>query len=345
MKQFRRLVVPVLLIAAIVAGCSDNDRFTLTLTVKGLGQQSVTMTYYADGSVNQTVAQPDKDNLIHFTGRAAEPALVELSLTAGDRPLAMLVARNGEKIKCELDLDNPASVTVKGCKASEQLAAFVRDNADLIARGDRMALNARIKDFVVANPGSVASTALLVAWFDLDGDAALADSLMNTLSRDSRPYNLIENFNSVMAFRAQNAYKNNVTSFTLVGAKDSLYTLTPRKSAYTLLAFTGADHTRRDTLTGVLRDLARDYPSRRLKIVEVSMLADSTQWRAETRRDSARWDRTWVPGSAAAIAIQRLQVTRTPFFIVADSLGAQLYRSRSVSNARRFIQSLYPEED
>lgn len=52
---------------------------------------------------------------------------------------------------------------------------------------------------------------------------------------------------------------------------------------------------------------------------------------------SAIWLQTWAPGSVASTNIGKLSIPRLPYFIVADSTGAQIYRGPSISTAENTI--------
>lgn len=341
-NRFMPVLLPVaaLFTAIMLWGCTHSDRFVLQATIDGIGAQGVTLTFYADGKVNRLELIPDEKGMVRFVSTAAEPTVAELSLTATGEVLALVPVENGHKIKVSLPLASPLDITVSGYKPAEEMAGFIRNNATVIRNSDFNALNAAIKEFVITNPSSIASTCLMTTRFELEGNTQLADSLINLIDPGARPANIIENFNAVMTFRAKDSLKQPVRAMNLSGVRDSLYAYTPSGQGISLLAFTGSNTSGRDSITRVLGKIAAQYPAKKVRVVEISLNPDSSRWRRQTRGDSARWDHAWVAGSGAALPIEQLHVTRTPFFIVSDSMGRQLYRTPYPSNAARFINTI-----
>lgn len=334
------LRISALFTIVILWGCSHSDRFVLQATIEGIGVQSVTLTFYADGRVNKLELIPNEKGVVKFVSSATTPTVAELSLTSTGETLALIPVENGHKIKVTFPIANPLDITAKGYKPAEQMAEFISANAQVIQNSDFKVLNAAIKEFVIANPSSLASTCLMTTRFELEGYTQLADSLINLIDPEARPANIVENFNAVMTFRAKDSLKQPVRTMNLSGVKDSLYSYTPSGQGITLLAFTGSSNSGRDSIARVLGRVAGQYPAKKVRVLEISLNPDSARWRRQARADSARWDHAWVAGSGAALSIEQLHVTRTPYFIVADSMGKQLYRTPYPSNAARYINTI-----
>ncbi len=326
-----------LILALLLGACADDTHFKVSLTIDDIGTRGVTMMYYADGTVYRVEAQPTKKGVLTFEGVAKEPTLADFALTSNGQPVCMLVVQGGEHVKVHLNLDGPAAMTVKGSRVNEQIAAFLADHAEALKAHDTEAVNEAIHDYVLANTSSLSATALLVSRFEVEGYEAVADSLLNVIAPECRPVNLIENFSAVMRSRSQRDFSALIRPLNLVGLHDSIYSFNPADHSYTLIAFTTKTAGRNDSVGAALRQMRADYPERRLGVIEISMQADEQAWRSAATRDSARYDRTWVPGAAAATALNRLSINRTPYFIVADSAGRQLLRTPSASAAIALI--------
>lgn len=338
-RSIRYMIISLL--AAVLASCADSDRFAITLSIADLGTQGVEMVYYADGAVHSLIAQPQgEDGVVKFVGEARNPALVEISLAGTGQPLCTLVARNGEHIKCAFTLADPLDIVAEGSETVELMATFVRENREVLARGDAAEVNMLVKQFVIDNPDNVASTALLTTRFQVEDYESLADSLLNIIAVEARPLNMVENFNAVLFNRASVETAARVTSLNLYSSTDSVFNYSPGQQAYTLFAFTGADNTPRSALTTLLRNLSKRYAPRRLKVVEITLQPDSTRWQRDAKADSAQWVHCIARGAAADLQLQRLSVNHTPYFIVSDSTGRQLLRTPSASKVEQYVNTL-----
>lgn len=328
----------MLYLAAIVAifatGCSQADHFKVGGLMEGAGVQTVTLTYYAEGGIKQTVGQSVNGKFL-LQGKSAVPTLCIVALSDGT-PVATLIASNGDKIEVRTSLENPAALKVKGSGQSSKIADWLNENAELLARGDAAAINASIAEFIDDHRSDMASTALLVTQFRTDGFETMADSLLSLIDISARPAPVVQNFSAVLSSQLNRSAGSAVMPMTLYIRSDSTYFLTPAQHSVTLLAFTEPVGGR-DTVTTVLRELRGRYSDRRCGIVEISAAVDSSTWKQATARDSATWKQAWAPGTVASSTIGKLSVPRIPYFIVADSTGTQLYRGGSVSAAHRLI--------
>ena len=327
----------VLFMSLLLTSCGHSDRFNVELNADGLGSQSVTMTYYARGAVNTVNMVSDEQGHVSFTGDAPDPTLAELCLTASGKPVATLIVENGDDITVRMTMDNPAALSVDGTDENRRLAAFMNDNADAIRSHNAARVNAAIKAFILANPRSTASTALLVTRFHIEGYETLADSLLNVIDPAARPIALIENFNSVMASRATDRYRQPIRSLQLFGAADSVYSYVTFKQSYTLMAFVDRHPAKTDSVARILEEIASRFPASKVRVLEISLSPDSAAWHRAVKSDSARRDRAWARGAAASLALERLNIPATPYFIIGDSTGVQLYRSASVTNASQAL--------
>ncbi len=327
--------------ALLLAGCSDSDSFAIAARIDGIGAQSITLTYTADGAIHRTVWQPDDKGVVKMQGHSNGYTLAELSLTQDGRSLAMIPVRDGERIELQFPLADPLQIKAEGSEAAAKMCKFISENAAAIKAGKTMVVNDAIARYVASHPADVVSTALLATQFDLETQAARADSLFNSIDPDARPLNIIQNFNVTLAGRSERSLTALVRQFSAVQASgDSLYTYRPRDHRYTLFVFTAQEAASgHDSIAAALARLMRERKAKRdYTIVELSLIADSTKWRRSLRSDSASWIRAWLPGSAANATAQRMQLTRTPYFIIADSAGRQTLRTPSVSKAAAFFK-------
>ena len=87
-----------------------------------------------------------------------------------------------------------------------------------------------------------------------------------------------------------------------------------------------ADHVRR------LRDLWKNAGDS-IVIADINLEADTSAWQSTLEADSARWQHYWAPGGPEDVAVKPLNIMYTPLYIVADSLGNQVYRGSDAQAA------------
>lgn len=328
----------VAVVAAIAVACGRSTEFTASVTVEGLGAEEVEVYYFSGPTGLQRVtARADEQGRFSFKGSSASPTLVEIYRSSGE-PLICFMAANGDKIKASMIMNEPGSIRLRGNDANVALSDFIKENSRLMAPGKRDSLNAAITAGVVANPGDLGSTLILMTLVNTRDDAALADSLFNIIAPEARPASLVGAYQALLSASAESRRASRLMPFSAIGSNDSLQGYVPASQSYALLAFTGG--AKGDSVTRALRRLNADYKRSRLLVMEVAVWGDSAQWRHEIKRDSARWRQTWVAGGPGSPAIERAAITRLPYFIVADSMGRQLLRTPSIKAAAAKVDSL-----
>lgn len=320
--------------AAVVAACGSDDEFVIECEIEGLGTGQVEMVYY-DGAVSKVTAH-GVDDKVTLRGRSAEPAIVT-AFTIDRRELFTVVSRNGDEIEVKMKLDDPLQAEIKGNEPSEQLAAFNRENAATLAGGSREAINELVASTVRKNPDRLSTTAILMTRFDFSDAPGRGDSLLTLISPEARSLTMTRNFTLLLAARNSFNKSNIVRPITVYIGRDSLVNFVPHRQSYGLI-YVGEGR-KTDSLRTTLRALRKDFPARRLEILEVSVASDSAQWRRDIAADTARWHQGWVTGGVANTAVRNLGVSRVPLFIAVDSAGRQVYRGSSVAKADSTLRS------
>ncbi len=324
----------LLLTALLLTACGKADKFTVEVKMEDLGIEVIRMIYISDGGRLLTVEGRAKKpgDPVRLEGESADYTLARL-LRADGTPLTCFTARNGEKIKINISADG-SEIEIKGNEACDSLTAFNRSVATL-GPAD---VNRRIARFVKANPASVASTMLLVTRFDAAANPEMADSLYSLLEPTVKSSGVVKGWAEQLALAVSDDNSRKLPAITVYGPADSVISITAFSNPHTLIAFTPPVRT--DSIDRLLRRLRSDYSSKRLKIYEITLNTDSSAWNREAKRDSSRWSRGWVPGGAASPALRRLNITRCPFFIVADSSGSQCLRTSSVGAIERQFETI-----
>lgn len=327
----------ILALAVLAVACGDDTEFRIAGEVQGLGTRAVNMLYVADGSV-RSVSTAAIDGKFDLRGNSSDYTMVELFVGAkGNVPLARMLVKNGQTLHCKLDIENPSENEIKGNKPSEQWCRFVRDNAAVLYDGTPGMVNSAVKKYVESNPDNIVSSLLMLTSYNSVNNESRADSLFAVIAPEARPAKLVDDYRLLLSYNNSAALNAKVRSFTLYSAGDSLERYSAYKSAYSLLYFT--DGTKRsDTIVRQIRRPYDDYTRRRFRVVEVSFAPDSAAWKRASA-DSLGWTRVWAPGGVAHSSFDALNIPRVPFYILADSTGAQVYRGSELRQAMDSLDS------
>lgn len=324
-----------LLFVVLMSACGNDDEFVINCKIKDLGDKGVEMIYFNRG-LQRASFHPD-DGEVTLRGSAPDLTPVEV-YTLDNRLLFTCVVKNGDELDVKLDPSKVGAISIKGNEISEQYAKFISENAETLANTrDVAAINSLINKQVTAHPDRISSSLILMTMFRAPGYEMLADSLIHILAAEARPSSLMKSFSALVGEQVSTSARGDIRAMTFhtgrdtVNGHDTIVRFMPNFQSYGLLVFTG--ERKSDTITNRLNELIKEYNKRRLAIVELSFQSDSATWRNSIRPDSAKWVQAWVPGGNAASQIRNLAIPTTPFFVVTDSMGKQLYRGRSVNAA------------
>lgn len=324
------------LLAMLLWSCGDEEHFRVSGTIEGNPTMNLRVTYVSDGVYNQLITAA-REGAFEFQGSAPSGTVVEV--TDYDRKvLGRFYALNGQEFTLRLDRSNPWLIQASGNEPTAEWSRFMRDNAGLGA--DRAAVNAAIAQYVGANPANIVSTLLLITSFDASADAAAADSLMQLIDPAARPAALTEGFNFLLQRMVAEGASEPVMPFRYFDRRDSLKTFRPSEAEYSLLVFDTNRSGRADSIVPAIKDLLDGRRKNRVKVLELSLDGDTIEWKRSTRRDTATWAQAWAAGGFAARGVANLGVPDTPYFIVCDSTGRQILRTRSVALATDSIRKL-----
>lgn len=331
-------ILSSLVLLAMVA-CGNEEGFVIKCDIKGLDTRGLEMVYMTRGGVSRASFHP-VDGKVELKGSSVQPTLVEV-FTLDGALLFSCVAQDGDRMKLNMTLDDPSSLTMTGQDASRDYSAFVAEHDSILTHGSDAEVNRLIAEAVRSNPSSMASTLLMVTRYRTAGYELQADSLLSEIAPEARPALLAGSYASTVGEQVTTSARGELKSFTFrMGidsmGRDTLVRYVPSLQSYTLLAFT--DSRKPDSLMRRMRELRKAYKMRRLKIIEVSVAADSSQWRSAVKGDSLNWMQVWAPGGTSAREIRRLAVPSTPYYIVADSTGSQLYRGASLYSADTLLR-------
>lgn len=337
MRQLLVTLTCTLLLLSIW-GCGGDKGFVIECNIEGLDNRGVVMTYITRGGLASQDFHPEGGK-VKLKGQSAIPTLVEVSTLDGP-VLFTCVAADGDRLKVSMKLDEPSSLKITGQEASQSYTTFITANDSLLRHGSPLEVNELIARHVRANTASMSSTLLMVTKFRTPGYELLADSLMSEIASEARGPLVSGWYASALGEQVATTARGSVQGFTLRNSADTtkkIIRFYPGMHTYSLLAIGDWSH-KPDSLRHRLRDLRDDFKERRLYILELSLAADSLQWRSNISRDSAKWVQGWVPGGPNAVQLRRMAIPSIPYYIVIDSTGAQAYRGRSIHEADSLLR-------
>lgn len=325
----RRLLLLIASCAILLAGCGDEDHFRVKGTVDGKATMNIRVGYYSDGAF-RTILTAAREGEFQFEGSAPEGTVVDL-YDHEYRLLGRFYGRNGTDYDLGVVRGKPFAMSMKadgaGSDVAGRFSSFLASEADSLT----FSPNGPVGRYVRANPADVVSTLLLTTLYDAHSDPVGADSLLESIDPQARPSTLTAGFQDLLR-RVLAAYPvpDTLVFRTTSGGRDTLLL----KSHPLTLFMADNRHTERQRLVHMMKQLHKDVPSSKLRIVEVSLDTDTSEWKRSIARDTATWTQTWTPGSLAGPLADRLAIERLPHFLVVDSAGTVLYRGSLAESAR-----------
>lgn len=334
MKKFSLFFI--LIFGILLSSCGDESEFRIAGEIKGMGTQNIKIVYCADGAVRESRAIVI-DGKFSVVGNAPEPTFVEIQTSNGIL-LGHLMVKNGETVECKLENGNRYNVSFDGNEISEKWGKFLTDNYDVFSSENNDKKNELIAQYVSTHKDDLTSTALMLAEYYCPDNEMTADSIFRTISETARPQALVEGYETMFAHVNSATSRNNILPMKIYCKEDTMMTYNPALSSYSIMAFTDNKEAR-DSIIPKFKKWSNEYKSRRLSIIDVSLVTDTAMWKRIIRKDSAEWSQCWALGSVRAKSIERLSIPRLPYFIVVDSTGKQLYRGTSITKASKMLDS------
>lgn len=330
------LIALITLLATVISGCSGPDSFEVKGHVKGDATINLRALYYVDGALQSSIFPADRGSF-SFKGRAPEGAVVEI-LDNDYRLLGRFYAENGDEIDVTIDPKSPASAKVnKGNEAAIRWAQWLNANAKILDGRNSKAINVLVAKYVKAHPQDIVSTLIVTTVYDASADPEGASRLLSSIAPEARPTTLTEALATLLTYADTSAGKRRVSPLTLMARNDTVTTFSPRKHRLSLLVFSDENSGRADSIVPALRRLRKAHTDKALGIIDISLDTDTLAWQSSTRSDTATWDAAWGTGGIASAALRPLAIPRLPYFIVTDSVGSQIYRGASISQALKKI--------
>ncbi len=323
------------LIALLLGACGHGKTYRVEGVLDDGSSINLRILTYADQAVVPGITA-SQEGKFRFEAAVENPVMVEM-YDNDYRLLTRFVARPGDDIKLRIDRAHPYLSQVKGNDISESWSKYLISNASKFAGTSAETRNAAVAQYIRANPSSELATLLLITEYDAAANPVAADSLFRLIAPEARAMGFEALFTETYQRYGLEALGAKVRSipYRLQGNDTALYRTS--SSPHTLIAVSDRN-SGRDSVVAALRSLARS--DKRLKLLDLSIDSDTTEWHYSIVADSASWTQGWLPGGTAARSVEALSIPSSPYFIIADSTGRQLWRGSSISKARKFVDNL-----
>ncbi len=325
----------------MLGACSKPDGFVVKMKINNLRDREVRTRYFNGLSVVSGSSLPF-DGEVTLTGKTGDKTLLTFSLVDGTH-LASLIVGNGDEIEVTLDADFPNEAKISGSADSKKLLEFRSANSHLFDMADPERLNDAIARYITDHPDEIVSTALLVNWFSTPGYEMRADSLLRLINPAAKSRPLLNNYQNQLAEQLSVDALANLTSLSFVNSRDSLIRFSPVRSSVSLIAFLddGSGRSSRRQDLAQLNEVYKRYPRRRFNILEFTLAVDSLNWQITMNSDTSSWQRVWAPAIFSDPRLRKFAVPGVPFFMVVDSTGQQIMRTRSVDAAVKCVDDFF----
>lgn len=322
MKQI--LFISLLLLTAALAACS-SDSFKIDGNITNLNSGSVKVVFQGDsGVVNETV-NLDKKGRFSFKGSAAQPVIVSL-LDHSNKPLAMVVAANGDHLKVKGDAKTPQSIKVKGNRLNEEWQLFRDEHRAFYADTNPGRLDASIEKYVREHPGDMLSTVLLVADYGDYSDRGKVAALFKGIEEKARPKSLTQAIPNDLTLNSKTPLPRLMTLNLVKHGGD--FEEIKLDGNMTLISLWANPQDNRESLIGKLKGLDSG-----IRVIDVLTESDTLHWHKTIADDPDNWKHYWAPGGPLEQGILMLHPNSMPWYAVTDSSALVIYSGPNLDAA------------
>ncbi len=333
----------------LTAGCVKNE-FSLEFRApKDLWANFQVFHYASDKRTGMWLesSAPLHDGHFEMKGATRNPTLVYITSRAGQPVEVVLYAERGDEFV--LSGTSPSVLEWKlnkGNKVSRRISDWRLENVSTLRKALGDSINSAVAREVKAHPDMKSSAIILAVYYDRSLDPEGFTSLWNSLDTDARPRELTDLL-GLADLTSDNAFLSSGKGVRRTGAGVKLRSLVlhtpggrrvgvatkdyPASAFYFSRVGTAEHQTSLDTL----RSLLRQWPdSTSRMIADISLETDSLSWLYPLRNDSLKGVvHAWMPLGEADTRLRTLGVARTPWWIITDRSGRQLYAGPSPAQA------------
>ena len=329
MKQSIYLYITSIL-CLILTSCGGKN-FTINGSFSDAGTQNLRFVYTTGESVvSQWV--PAVGGKITMQGKCSDLTVVYI-YNAKMKFLAHVAVKNGEEINISGKLTDNYRFAVEGSDINTEWYNFIHANAEDYKAGNSARLDKSIEKYIKANPNNIVSTLLLTCDYSKI-ESPQAKLLLESIDEEAKPQTLLALYGSLLQKDVQKAVK--VKPFSVRNEKDSLV-LVELKKKTNIFYFWYSKEESDTTRKGIIKALKEINKGDSIAIRDICVNPDTMGWYKFIKKDSVSWAHYKAIGGPVDEAIHDLDIKGYNYFIVADSVGNQLYRGTSVTEARKAI--------
>lgn len=313
-----------------LTGCS-SDKFKIEGHITDIGTQNLRVIYSTGTTIN-SMWIPIVDGKFSFEGSSPELTVVNI-FNQQKGLIAHVVAKNGSNIKIEGSFKDPYKFKITGDNINEEWGEFINSHSDAIKKGNSTMIDIDIEKYIRSNKNSIVSTLLLMNDYSNLTNTETVDKLIAMIEPEARPEQLMQPYRGMSEESQSVNSKKILTSFILYSSADSIEGFNPSISKASLIYFWIPENNDRKEVLNKMKEISKKYGKSKLQLADITLENDSSIWKKEIKTDSVSWKQFWGLGGRMNNAVRSMQVNTAPYFIVTDSIGVQLYRGNSVTDA------------
>ncbi|MGN1246858.1 MAG: DUF4369 domain-containing protein [Muribaculaceae bacterium] len=337
MHRGKSIIALIVAAVALLCAACSSDHFTIEGAIADGGTQNVRVIYATDDGYECAWVTMQEGR---FTYQGVSEELVPVWVCNQQKKvIATVLLKNGDDVKIEGSLAAPYSTKVSGTDANEEWSEFIVAHSDDFSNENYAATDAAIEEYIAANQGNVVSTLLLMGNYSDLTNKKKVDALLAKIEIDARPESVMRGFYAMQAMRADLTDKDRMATMTLWSDRDSMENVRPYGTSLSIYYFWNPDDRMRYNDFHTIKDFGKELNSKRLQIVDVNLDSDTLRWKSILRNDSASWRRYWAVGGVVNNYVRSLNLTSTPYYILADSTGRMLYHGDNFAAARKLIEN------
>lgn len=330
-------IIMALLTALCLTGCGGPESFKITGEVTDGSTINLYVKYHGANAVRTGVTAA-RQGKFEAEFSSPEPTIVEI-LDNEYNILARMFLKNGDEMNVTIDRANPTASKVTGNEISQRWSELINEHAAALTSGDSKKINDMIEAYIKANPADPVGALMFAEFYDSSTDPVHAMEVMEMIDIDARPDGVLDPCATIVGrFADAESYGKVKPIKYRVAESDSVRIFSPCDKKVSLISLSNENSKRSDDIVPELKKIAKDFPSKKLQMIDFVLYSDTNAFKRVTYRDSATWIQAWLPGGILGKGLAELSVPDMPYFIVTDSAGTQLYRGTSASEAADIIK-------
>ncbi len=328
MKKSAYLLI-AMLVATVCAACGGGA-FKIDGHLSDAGTQNLRAVYLSgDTVISQWV--PSVDGKFSIEGNV-DALMVVYLYNSQMKLIAHVAVDKGDKISLEGSIADNYNIAVEGSDINTEWNKFVRSHAADFKASRNDVTDKAIADYIAKNSKNVVSTLLLTCDYSAPASAA-AQQLLKKIDKSAKPDQLMSLY--AQFFNGNDLATKKINALKLRNRQDSIVLVRTYDHPASVIYFWRENDNNRRADMSALRSLHKDAP--RLQVVDVCLDSDTLSWHRIITSDSTTWQHYKAIGGPVDKTIVDLNVKGSPFFIVADSTGTQIYRGTQMDGVRKAV--------